>query len=252
MTASDDLQGRVAFVTGAAKSIGAACARRLAAGGARVAVTDIDGAGAERVAAEIVADGGEAIGLAVDVADSAAVTGAVATVVDRLGGLDIGVNNAGVTSEGSPTGELSDGEWRRILSVNLDGVFYCTRAEIAAMRRSGGGSIVNMASILASAAFKDHVAYTASKHAVVGLTRGAAIDHAAHGIRVNAVAPGFIRTPLNDVLSPETISMVEQAHPLGRMGEVGEVAELVAWLASDAASFVTASLYTVDGGYLAV
>jgi NAD(P)-dependent dehydrogenase (short-subunit alcohol dehydrogenase family) len=240
------------LVTGAARSIGAACARRLAASGARVAVTDIDAAGAERVAEEIAAAGGEAIGLGLDVSDSSAVTAAVATVVERLGGLDIGVNNAGVSSEGSPTGDLTDEAWRAIRSVNLDGVFYCTRAEIGAMRERGGGSIVNMASILSSAAFKDHVAYTAAKHGVVGLTRGAAVDHAADGIRVNAVAPGFIRTPLNDVLPPETIKAVEQAHPLGRMGEVDEVAEVVAWLASDAASFVTASLYTVDGGYLAL
>ena len=252
MTASYDLQGRVALVTGAAQGIGAACARRLAASGARVAVTDIDEPGAERTAEEIRAAGGEAIGLRLDVSDSAAVTAAVAAVVERLGGLDIGVNNAGISSEGSPTGDLTDEAWAAIRSVNLDGVFYCTRAEIAAMRGRGGGSIVNMASILSSAAFKDHVAYTASKHGVVGLTRGAAVDHAADGIRVNAVAPGFIRTPLNNVLPPETIKVVEQAHPLGRMGDVEEVAEVVAWLASDAASFVTASVYTVDGGYLAL
>jgi NAD(P)-dependent dehydrogenase (short-subunit alcohol dehydrogenase family) len=252
VTASYDLQGRVALVTGAAQGIGAACARKLAASGARVAVTDIDEPGAERTAEEIRAAGGEAIALRLDVSDSAAVTAVVAAVVERLGGLDIGVNNAGISSAGSPTGDLSDEAWAAIRSVNLDGVFYCTRAEIAAMRGRGGGSIVNMASILSSAAFKDHVAYTAAKHGVVGLTRGAAVDHAADGIRVNAVAPGFIRTPLNNVLPPETIKVVEQAHPLGRMGDVEEVAEVVAWLASDAASFVTASVYTVDGGYLAL
>jgi len=252
VTASYDLQGRVALVTGAGQSIGAACARKLAACGARVAVTDIDEAAAATVAEEIRAGGGDAVGMGLDVSDSTAVAATVAEVVARYGRLDIGVNNAGVTSEGSPTGDLGDAEWRRILGVNLDGVFYCTRAEIAAMRESGGGSIVNMASILASVAFKHHVAYTASKHGVVGLTRGAAVDHAADGIRVNAVAPGFIATPLNNVLPPETIAAVEHAHPLGRMGDVAEVAEVVAWLASDAASFVTASLYTVDGGYLAL
>jgi len=250
--ATYDLEGRVALVTGAARSIGASCARKLAASGARVAVTDLDREGAERVAEEIRGSGGQAVGLGLDVSDSAAVDAVVAEVVDRLGGLHIGVNNAGVTSEGAPTGELTDAEWRRKLAVNLDGVFFCTRAEIAAMRRGGGGSIVNMASILAAAAFRNHVAYTASKHAVVGLTRGAAVDHAEHGIRVNAVAPGFIRTPLNDVLPPETITAVEQAHPLGRMGRPDEVADAVAWLASDASSFTTASVYTVDGGYLAL
>jgi 2-dehydro-3-deoxy-L-rhamnonate dehydrogenase (NAD+) len=249
LVASYDLDGRVAIVTGAARSIGEACARKLADCGARVAVLDLDAAGAESVAGEL---GGGAIALPVDVTDPDAVDRAVAEVVDRLGGLDIAVNNAGVTSEGALTGELDTGTWRAILSVNLDGVFYCTRAEIRAMRQHGGGSIVNMASILSAAAFRNHVAYTTSKHAVVGLTRGAAVDHAEDGIRVNAVAPGFIRTPLIEVLSPEEIEAVAGTHPLGRLGETDEVAEVVAWLGSDAASFATGSVYNVDGGYLAV
>ena len=247
MPASYDLEGRAALVTGAARSIGEACARKLAAGGARVAVLDIDEEGAQRVADSI---GGLAVH--VDVTDPASVNAAIGTAADRLGGLDVAVNNAGVTSEGALTGELTDEGWRAILSVNLDGVFFCLRAEIGVMRERGGGSIVNMASILSSAGFRNHVAYTTSKHGVVGLTRGAAVDHAEHGIRVNAVAPGFIRTPLIEVLTPEEIEAVAGEHPLGRLGEVDEVAELVAWLASDASSFATGSVYNVDGGYLAV
>jgi NAD(P)-dependent dehydrogenase (short-subunit alcohol dehydrogenase family) len=242
-----DLDGRVALVTGAARSIGEACARKLAADGARVAVLDIDAGGASRVASSI-----DGLAVTVDVTDPASVDAAVATVVEQLGGLDIAVNNAGITSEGALTGDLDEETWRAILSVNLDGVFHCLRAEIGVMRERGGGSIVNMASILSAAAFRNHVAYTTSKHGVVGLTRGAAVDHAADGIRVNAVAPGFIRTPLIEVLSPEEIEAVAQVHPLGRLGEVDEVAELVAWLASDASSFATGSVYNVDGGYLAV
>jgi NAD(P)-dependent dehydrogenase (short-subunit alcohol dehydrogenase family) len=241
------LDGRVALVTGAARSIGEACARKLAADGARVAVLDIDAGGASRVASSI-----DGLAVTVDVTDPASVDAAVATVVEQLGGLDIAVNNAGITSEGALTGDLDEETWRAILSVNLDGVFHCLRAEIGVMRERGGGSIVNMASILSAAAFRNHVAYTTSKHGVVGLTRGAAVDHAADGIRVNAVAPGFIRTPLIEVLSPEEIEAVAQVHPLGRLGEVDEVAELVAWLASDASSFATGSVYNVDGGYLAV
>ena len=249
--ASYDLDGRVAFVTGAGRGIGAASARTLSRSGARVAVTDIDGAAAERVAGEITGAGGEAAAWTLDVTDPAAVDAAVAEIVERFGGLHIGVNNAGMTGEAAAVADCSDENWRRVLTLNLDAVFYCTRAEARHMRSAGGGSIVNLASILSSAAFPAYANYAASKHGVLGLTRAAALDHAGDGIRINAVGPGFIDTPLNDVHDAEAKQAISAAIPLGRWGRDQEVAELVCWLASDAASYATGSYYPIDGAYLA-
>jgi NAD(P)-dependent dehydrogenase (short-subunit alcohol dehydrogenase family) len=245
-----DLSGRAALVTGAGQSIGESCARALAARGARVAVTDANGPAAEEVAASIRAGGGAAIALELDVTDAGAVDAVVERVRRAFGGLDVGVNNAGVSGRRAPAAELTDADWREVLAVNLDGVFYCLRAEVAAMRATGGGAIVNMASVLASRAHPGAGAYTASKHAVLGLTRAAALDHARDGIRVNAVAPSWIEAPRKRRSgTPEELAALAAAHPLGRLGSCEEVAEVVAWLASDAASFVTGSLYPVDGGY---
>jgi 2-dehydro-3-deoxy-L-rhamnonate dehydrogenase (NAD+) len=246
----EDLSGRAALVTGAGQSIGESCARALAARGARVAVTDANGPAAEEVAASIRAGGGAAFALGLDVTDPSAVDAVVERVREAFGRLDVGVNNAGVSGRRVPTGELTDADWRAVLAVNLDGVFHCLRAEVAAMRATGGGSIVNMASVLANRAHPGAGAYTASKHAVLGLTRAAALDHAPDGIRVNAVAPSWIETPRKRRSgTPEELAALAAAHPLGRLGSCEEVAEVVAWLASDAASFVTGSVYAVDGGY---
>ncbi|HET9309631.1 MAG TPA: SDR family NAD(P)-dependent oxidoreductase [Actinomycetota bacterium] len=252
MTAAVELTGKVAVVTGAGSGIGEACAGLMAARGAKVLVADIDAGQAEGVAKAITADGGEALAFSVDVTDPAAVEGMVATAVGELGGLDIGVNNAGIGGASSATGDYPVDGWRTVMSVNLDGVFYCAREEIRAMRERGGGSIVNMASILGAVGFANSVAYVSAKHGVVGLTKNAALEHAADGIRVNAVGPGFIRTPLvESSMDAEALAFLEGLHALGRLGTSEEVAELVAWLASDAASFVTGSYYPVDGGYLA-
>ena len=190
--ARTDLDGKVVLVTGAGSGIGEACAHRAAAGGARVAVVDITREAAERVASEI---GGDARAIEADVAEEASVAEMVATVVEHFGRLDGAINNAGIGGAHFAVGDYTLDDWRRVMRVNLDGVFLCVREEIRAMRKTGGGSIVNMASVLAAAGYPEQVAYVTSKHALVGLTRVAALDHASDGIRVNAVGPAFILTP---------------------------------------------------------
>ena len=244
-----DLDGKVVLVTGAGSGIGEACAHRAAAGGARVAVVDITREAAERVASEI---GGDARAVEADVAEEASVAEMVATVVEHFGRLDGAINNAGIGGAHFAVGDYTLDDWRRVMRVNLDGVFLCLREEIRAMRTTGGGSIVNMASVLAAAGYPEQVAYVTSKHALVGLTRVAALDHANDGIRVNAVGPAFILTPLvEQTMTPEAIAAVAPMHALGRWGRPEEVAEMTAWLLSDAASFATATFYPLDGGLLA-
>ena len=188
--------GKVAIVTGAGSGIGEACSRMLAARGARVVVNDVNAEAAERVVAAIGEEGGTAMAVLADVADPAGCESLVEQAVGAYGGLHIAVNNAGIGGPPAPTGEYPLDGWRSVMNVNLDGVFYCMRYEIPAMLSSGGGSIVNMSSILGSVAFATAPAYVAAKHGVVGLSRTAAVEYAAAGIRVNAVGPGFIDTPL--------------------------------------------------------
>ena len=243
--------GKVAIVTGAGSGIGEACSRMLAARGARVVVNDVNAEAAERVVAAIGEEGGTAMAVLADVADPAGCESLVEQAVGAYGGLHIAVNNAGIGGPPAPTGEYPLDGWRSVMNVNLDGVFYCMRSEIPAMLSSGGGSIVNMSSILGSVAFATAPAYVAAKHGVVGLSRTAAVEYATAGIRVNAVGPGFIDTPLLRAAGDEILATIAMAHPNQRLGAASEVAELVCFLASDAASLVTGSYYTIDGGYTA-
>lgn len=176
----------------------------------------------------------------------------VAAAVKGYGRLDIAVNNAGIGGPLAPTGEYPLEGWDKVIAVNLSGVFYGMRYQIPAMLQGGGGSIVNIASVLGQVGFRNSPAYVAAKHGVVGLTRGAALEYGTKKVRINAVGPGFIYTPLLEKnLSTEAMKFLEGQHAMGRLGQPQEVAALVSWLASDQASFVTGGYYAADGGYLA-
>lgn len=247
-----DFEGRSIIVTGGGSGIGEATAKLLARRGARVLVADLSADHAEKVAVRIEKEGGRARSFAVDVTDYAAVEKMVAEAVSAFGALDGAVNNAGIGGESNPTGAYSLESWRKVIEVNLNSVFYSMKAELEVMEKQGKGAIVNMASILGTNGFANSPAYVAAKHGVVGLTKSAALEYSAKGIRINAVGPGFIKTPLIDAnLDAATQDFLVSKHPIGRLGTSEEVAEITAFLLSDAASFVTGSYHLVDGGYSA-
>ncbi len=243
--------GKAALVTGAGSGIGEAIAIGLAASGAGVVVQDVNLDAARRVAAAITAAGGKARAADGDIADAATVERLVAEAAAWGGGLQLLVNNAGIGGPLVPTGEYPLDGWHRVIDVNLNGVFYGMRYAIPEMLKAGGGAIVNIASILGSVGFANACAYTAAKHALLGLTRAAALEYSAKGIRVNAIGPAFIDTPLLGNLPPGAKEALVGAHPIGRLGRSEEVADLTQYLLSDRASFISGSYHLVDGGYCA-
>ncbi len=250
-----DLTGKVALVTGGATGIGRATAQLFAKRGAKVAIADIRADKGEETAQSIREAGGEAAFFEADVADADAVTAMVAGVVREFGRLDCACNNAGIGGTHAPTAEYPEDVWRRVLDVNLTGIWLCLRAEIPAMLKTGGGAIVNMSSIFGRVGFPQLGAYVAAKHGVIGLTKTAALEYATQGIRVNAVCAGLVKTPLllaaGIADGGDMESTVQHLHPVRRFGTTHEIAEVIVWLCSDAASFVTGESVLADGGYVA-
>jgi NAD(P)-dependent dehydrogenase (short-subunit alcohol dehydrogenase family) len=247
-----NFNGKVAIVTGAASGIGAAIAKALARDGASVVLADVDIKGADDVAAEIKAAGGTATITEVNVADAIEVEAMVETAKHTYGGLHLAVNNAGIGGPSAPTGEYPLDGWHKVIDTNLHSVFYGMRYQIPAIIASGGGAIVNMASILGSVGFANAPAYVAAKHGVVGVTKVAAMEYAKQGVRINSIGPGFIDTPLlSKHLDDAALNYVRGLHPAGRLGTSEEVAALTLFLLSDEASFITGSYHLVDGGYVA-
>jgi NAD(P)-dependent dehydrogenase (short-subunit alcohol dehydrogenase family) len=248
-----ELSGKIAVVTGGAGGIGRATARLLAANGARVVVTDIKDKMGQEAVEHIRQAGGTARYRHADLRLETDVEALMADAVDTFGRLDIAVNNAGISGTYGPTAQLSFADWQRTIAVNLHAVFLCMRAEIPRLLASGGGSIVNTASAAGLIGFAGLPAYVAAKHAVVGLTKSVALEHARDGIRVNAVCPGSVRTPMLEAFagSEEALEAMGQASPVGRIGRPEEIAEAIVWLCSEKAAFVTGVAMPVDGGVIA-
>jgi NAD(P)-dependent dehydrogenase (short-subunit alcohol dehydrogenase family) len=247
------IRDSVAIVTGASSGIGRAAARRFAAEGASVVAADVDAASGEDTVDMIHEDGGEATFVETDVSDRDDVEAMIATAVERYGGLDFAFNNAGIEGHNDSLVDQSDDDWERVIDINLKGVFLGLQAEIPAMIEDGGGAIVNTSSIAGVVGFQGVSPYVASKHGVIGLTKTAALEYARDGVRVNAISPGVIETPMVERAStanPEMIEGVSEATPMGRIGDPEEIGDAAVWLCSADASFVTAETLVIDGGYV--
>src|SRR6266511_4477034 len=254
MTPIYDFKGQVALVTGAAKGMGLATARMFAQSGASVVLADIDGDLAAKEAERIVLEGGTAIGIACDVADEAQVAAMVDRAVAEYGRLDMAFNNAGIQVPPSDAADEPIEHFERVTAVNQRGVWACMKHELRQMREQGNGSIVNCSSLGGLVGLPSRAAYHASKHGVIGLTRSAALEYAPRGVRINAVCPGTIDTPMvSDMLAKQADAMKEimRDQPIGRLGRPEEIDSAVLWLCSPGASFVIGHALAVDGGYTA-
>lgn len=248
-----ELKDKAFIVTGGGSGIGAACARALGAAGSRVLVADLMPDGANAVAAEIVAAGGSAVGMKVDVTSAADVEAMAGLAVAEFGGLDGAVNNAGIAMAPLAAADVAEADWLRIVDVNLNGVYRSMAAEIRAMLPGRKGSIVNVASVLGMVGSAGLAPYVASKHGVIGLTRAAALDYARKGLRINAICPGYIDTPMIHAAEgwAEREAYLARLHPIGRLGRDGEVVAMILFLLSDRSGFMTGGVHAVDGGYTA-
>jgi NAD(P)-dependent dehydrogenase (short-subunit alcohol dehydrogenase family) len=250
------LDGKVVLITGAASGIGRATALEAHREGARLLLSDVDADGGEALSKEIGADGGEAIFSMCDVTSEEAVESLIAKAVSEMGALDGAFNCAGILGTVSLTTDLEYDDWRRILDVDLNGVFLCTKHELRVMAAKGSGAILNMASAAGVIGWPGASGYVAAKHGVVGLTRAAALEFAAQGVRVNAICPSYTKTPMVDDLfqnllggDPAHVDAALANHPIGRFAEASEIAAACVWLLSDKSSYVTGTAMSVDGGY---
>lgn len=244
----------VALVTGGGSGIGRATAMAFARKGAKVVVADVQADDGKATAQQIQRDGGEALFVQTDVSQPAQVEFLIETIVDSYGRLDFACNNAGIEGEAAPTADCTEENWDRVLNINLKGVWLCLKHEIRQMLKQGGGAIVNMSSVAGLVGSENVPAYAASKHGIVGLTRTAALEYADDGIRVNAICPGVIHTAMIERFTGGDKELQEglaEDQPLGRMGKPQEIADVVTWLCSDSASFVTGHAMAVDGGFVA-
>ncbi len=245
------MKGKTVIITGAASGIGKAAAELFAKQGDNVVVSDIQENEGDAVVKAICSAGGKASFFKTDVSNPEEMQALVAFAVKTYGGLNVSVNNAGIGGELNPIADMSIEGWQKVIAVNLNSLFYGMKYQIQAMLKGGGGSIVNISSILGAVGFAGSCGYAAAKHGIIGLTQTAALEYAAQNIRINAVGPGFVDTPILNGLDDNMKKQIVSLHPIGRLGKSEEIAELIIWLGSEKASFVNGSYYPIDGGYLA-